>query len=201
MKKHIDAVTASPLDWPEGWKRTPPQRREAGRFTPAPFHIQCKLVLEEIRLLGGAHTKLSTNLRLRRDELPYANQKNPEDPGVAVWFVLDGKTKVIACDAFRTIEANLRAIEKSVGALRGLDRWGCSTILDRAMKGMEEDLLPAPPEWWDVLGVPHDASPMEIRSARIALSKRYHPDTGSGDTEKMKRINAAFEEAKRLGRV
>ncbi|CAH8825857.1 unnamed protein product [Trichobilharzia szidati] len=45
---------------------------------------------------------------------------------------------------------------------------------------------------YDVLGVKKSASPSEIRSAFIELSKKYHPDKYHGDSEMFKRINEAY---------
>ncbi|VDQ10356.1 unnamed protein product [Trichobilharzia regenti] len=46
--------------------------------------------------------------------------------------------------------------------------------------------------YYDVLGVKKSASPSEIRSAFIELSKKYHPDKYRGDSEMFKRINEAY---------
>lgn len=46
-----------------------------------------------------------------------------------------------------------------------------------------------------VLGVPRDASLLEIARARRRLAKRYHPDVAKGEaaSEEMLRINAAWD--------
>jgi DnaJ-class molecular chaperone len=46
-----------------------------------------------------------------------------------------------------------------------------------------------------VLGVSPDATPEEIRSAYIKLSKKHHPDVG-GNEEKFKEINSAYNSIK-----
>jgi hypothetical protein len=43
-------------------------------------------LLNEIKLLGGRLPVISTNVRLRRDGLPYANDHVPDDKGAAVYF-------------------------------------------------------------------------------------------------------------------
>ncbi|HET8570369.1 MAG TPA: J domain-containing protein [Candidatus Limnocylindria bacterium] len=44
-----------------------------------------------------------------------------------------------------------------------------------------------------VLGVPRDASPLQVARAHRRLAKRYHPDLGAeGDAERMRRINEAW---------
>ena len=41
-------------------------------------------LIRECRLLGAANVIVSTNVAVRRDGLPYARQRTPEDPGAAV---------------------------------------------------------------------------------------------------------------------
>ncbi len=47
-------------------------------------------------------------------------------------------------------------------------------------------------DYYEILGVPRDASPEEIKKAYYKLAHKYHPDKG-GDEEKMKEINEAFQ--------
>ena len=46
-------------------------------------------------------------------------------------------------------------------------------------------------DYYEILGVPPDASPEEIRKAYYRLAHKYHPDKG-GDPEKFKEINEAY---------
>jgi curved DNA-binding protein CbpA len=44
-----------------------------------------------------------------------------------------------------------------------------------------------------VLGVPRDASPLQVARAHRRLAKRYHPDLGAeGDADRMRRVNEAW---------
>lgn len=45
---------------------------------------------------------------------------------------------------------------------------------------------------YEVLGVERGAPVRDIRRAYLALARRHHPDRGSGDAERMARINAAW---------
>jgi len=139
---------------------------------------------------------LSTNIPLRRDGIPYAGQAQPQDPGVSIYFVRNGKRLVIACDCWDRVEDNLHSINLSVGAMRGLERWGCSDILDRAFTGFAA--LPPPEQksnWWDVLGVDPRDSLAFIETSYRNRARYAHPDAG-GSTDKMARINCAIEEAR-----
>lgn len=190
----IDEVSAYPLQWPVGWPRTKWPSRS--KFKPPHWDRLCARIKGEVGLLGGRYTRISTNRPLRLDGLPKLNTSEPSDSGVAVWFVLDGVTKVLACDKWATVKENAHAICKSIDAMRGLKRWGAGVMLQRAMKGMEQDLLPAPPPWWSVLEVNERATADEIRSARLRLAKRYHPDSGTHpDALRMSDINRAVVEA------
>jgi hypothetical protein len=111
-------------------------------------------LLGELERLGAAEGPvISTNLKLRLDGLPRSDQATPADPGVAVYFELDGKTIVLACDKWNRVADNIYAIAKHVDALRGQDRWGVGTV-EQAFRGYTA--LPSgdgTDPWWHVLGV------------------------------------------------
>jgi molecular chaperone DnaJ len=48
---------------------------------------------------------------------------------------------------------------------------------------------------YDILGIPSNATPDEIRKAYYTLVKQYHPDKNPSDeaTERVRLINAAYE--------
>lgn len=54
--------------------------------------------------------------------------------------------------------------------------------------------------WSDVLGVPTFATATEIRAAHRRLAQSAHPDTG-GDRAAWDRLQAAYDQAKKEGRV
>ena len=100
-----------------------------------------------------------------------------------------------ACDRYTSPEANMRAIELTIAALRGITRWGASDMLERAFTGFTA--LPgagASEHWSDVLGVPKGASRTDIDAAYKRLRSQHHPDRG-GDGEQFHRITKAYEEA------
>lgn len=183
-------VEAYPLTWPQGWKRT--HFRKVGDFTCTLARTRDGL-LKQIRMLGGKHPVISSNLMLRQDGLPYANQRQPHDPGIAVYFELKGKPMCFACDRYQKIESNMRAIEKTIEALRGIERWGASDMMERAFTGFAS-IEHEKEGWWTVLGVHKDASELEIDQAYMRLRSKHHPDKG-GDASMFKRVYDAFQDA------
>lgn len=193
-------IEAYPLHWPAGWPRT--AHPDRSRFDVT-FGQARRGVITEIERLGGRDIVISTNIPLRRDGLPYANTREPDDPGVAVYFTLAGAQKCFPVDKWDRVRDNLRAIEKSIEALRGLDRWGSKQMIDAAFAGFAA--LPAgggdaQDAWWTVLGVSPDASAEEIKRAVFQRSKETHPDAG-GDPAAFHRVRTAWEQARKEGRT
>jgi hypothetical protein len=77
----------------------------------------------QLDLMNASNVVLTTNIELRRDGRPYANQRI-SDTGVAVYFTRKGCEQAIACDKWDSVRDNLHAGAKTIEALRGIDRWG-----------------------------------------------------------------------------
>jgi hypothetical protein len=190
-----------PLTWPNGQPRC--SRRRDADFK-VDFGRARDELLHSLKLLGGTSVVLSTSVALRQDGLPYANMPEPVDPGVAVYFdrrvgewpkPIVTRPFVIACDTYRKVRWNLRAIGATVEALRAIQRHGASSMLEQAFTGFAA--LPAhgvEPPWWEVLGVGQDATGDQIRVAHRELAMLHHPDRG-GDASRMAAINAARDAA------
>lgn len=192
-----------PLTWPDGWPRTKGYKRKSSKF-------KCTLaqardgVLKEVEKLAKWKTTpvLSSDLMLRQDGLPYARQRTSDlDPGVALyWVAKNGKPMVIACDVFDRLEHNMRAIQRTLEALRGIERWGASHLLERAYSGFLA-LPPSPTEyflWHEVLGLRRHADTAAVKEKYRTLCARFHPDAkGEGDGEKYHRIQMAWQAFKR----
>ena len=192
-------IEAHPLCWPNGWPRTTNQK--PSRFDVS-FAQARDGLLEQIRLLGGRLPILSTNVPLRRDGLPYANVAEPIDRGAAAYFEMKGKPLVFACDRWDRVKDNIRALEKTIEAIRGIERWGASDMLERAFSGFTA--LPSPDahrSWREVLDfLPSDnsqISPQVIEARYRRLAKTRHPDAPTGSHEKMSELNRARDEALR----
>jgi hypothetical protein len=187
-----------PLCWPDGWKRTDRNYRRWAKFKNNTLGKCCDECLREVGRLGGSTIVISTNIKPRLDGRPYANQSPPADPGVAVYFVLDGKPVSLACDKWLSVEDNLWAIVKHIEALRGQERWGVGSIA-RAFAGYTA--LPGLGQtsgmsWWDVLGVPINANEEQVKDAYHALAKKHHPDVGSEPSGPLfSKINDAYRMA------
>jgi len=160
-----------------------------------------KLVVVQLALKGS---------EIRRDGLPYATAK-PAHPGVIVAF--EGKYGPVKmpCDAFMEWKDNLRAISVTLEHLRGVDRYGVSTMGEQyrgwtalppapdAARGLTIDEAAAilnefapfvTPEW---IRGDREAFKTAQRAARI----KAHPDTG-GSNEAFKRVEEAAEVLARL---
>ena len=183
-------VDAYPLQFPSNWGRT--KYTERSRFDTTFASTRDKL-LDEIRLLGGTNVVISSNLELKQDGYPYANQREPEDKGIAVYFTLKGKQQCFACDRWDKVRDNLRAIEKTVSALRGIARWGTNEMVSASFQGFEalpEKVEPNQHQYF--IGI---NSLDEAKVRRKVLIKELHPDYGgnSEDFAEMQRQFKLFE--------
>ena len=187
-------IEAYPLTWPPG--RTRQRSRQSARFKTT-LGVAIVNVREEVERLGGRELVISSNIPLRRDGMPSARAGGIFDPGVAAYFQLKGKPMVFACDRWDGVEANMQAIAKTIEALRGIERWGSGQMVEQAFTGFLA--LPAPEQWFQVLGVGAGASKEEIERAYRLLASEHHPDRG-GDSHRMARINAARDDGLRQRR-
>lgn len=192
-----DHVEAYPLHWPDGRPRAKRRQNAAFHMTLAKARDH---LMNEIRLLGGKQPILSSNLELRLDGLPYANQRQPEDCGIAVYFTYKTKQHCFACDDWNRVEDNVRAIGKTIEALRGIARWGTGDMMERAFQGFEA--LPAPEgePWWSVLGYrsESDALANGFEERAKSLMQRFHPDKPGGDEWRFKQITKSRDKGREV---
>lgn len=183
---------AYPLSWPEGWPRT--KYRQSSKFRTT-LAGALNNVQNELGRLGAKNIVLSSNVTL--------GNNRPADPGIAAYFVRDGRQLCIPCDAWNKVEDNLQAIAKTIEALRGIERWGAKHMVDAAFSGFAA--LPPPSQqvtdqrWHAVLGVSPDATAAQVEAAYRDLARRYHPDITQDGGQRMAAINAA-RDAYRRGR-
>lgn len=205
----MSEITRHPLCWPDNVPRTAPQNRQRALFENKTVNGAIRLVLAEVNRINKqawnhADDKviISTNLRLKRDGLPYSETGEPPDTGVAVFFQLrferGGKWHerpiVLTCDKWTRVSWNLYAIAKDIEAQRARHRWGCTNI-EQAFRGYM-----AIPErcgglsWWAVLGIQPDATRQMVKEAYRLKATTEHPDKG-GTTERWNRLQEAYEQA------
>lgn len=150
-------------------------------------------VLEALRLMKITRDDvvISTDIPTRLDGLPRSD-RTASDPGAAVYWRKGSHTRCMAIDRYRRTADNLAAIAATLEAMRAVERHGGAEILDRAFTGFVA--LPAPEQWFTVLGVSAHATRDQIEEAFRALAMKHHPDRPGGSDTEMSRINTARDE-------
>lgn len=187
--------TAYPLTWPAGKPRG--RSSERSRFDTTFSKARSNLI-DELDKLGARKTILSTNIELRLDGLPYANRAEPKDRGVAVYFERNGKSMAFCSDRWDRVGDNIHAIALTIGALRGIARWGTGDMMEAAFTGYAA--LPAPTavsavHWRTVLGVSADATLQQVEAAYKRLRGETHPDREGGTDDLFNAVQLAWQQA------
>lgn len=201
-------TTAYPLAWPDGWPRTPAQQRKSRFQIRASFDTARRKLYDELKRLGASSAVISCNLALRIDGQHRVDQSEAllADPGVAIYFALDGRPMVMASDRYETCAANLRSVGLAVEYLRGLERHGGGHMMARAFGGFaqlpppEGAAAPAERPWREIFSPLPDgldkADLLAIVERRFRDKARTaHPDQG-GSNEGMIVLNAALARAR-----
>lgn len=196
----MQSIESFPLAWPPDWQRTPSLKRKAARYKVS-FREARDGVVHSLALMGvrSHDVVLSSNIPSKSNGLPYAGYVEPEDPGVAIyWTTKTHERRVVACDSWRTVRDNLRAVGLTLEALRALERTGASEILNRAFTGFAA--LPGKTEddWRTVLGFRSNGINVTVENIEVhyrVLSKEMHPDKDGGSHDAMVKLNAAREAA------
>jgi len=136
---------------------------------------------------------------LLRRRSPLSSQPEPDDRGVAVYFKLKGKDRVLACDRYTTVADNIAAIAAHIECMRGVDRYGVGS-LDQAFAGY--DALPPPGAvakipCRKVFGLDEAVTPNRGELDRLyrQMAQQFHPDLQGGSHEAMAMLNTARDEA------
>jgi len=191
---------AFPLQWPAGYKRVPEADRFSSQFKQTMSGAQSFLKKETERL-KATNLIISTNIPVRKSDGGFYSDwmnRRMEDPGVAIYFKVDGKDRSMCCDQYLKVWENMYALGKGLEALRGIERWGISEFLERAFTG-----FPALPESsslvnervWDILGLSKKASSAtEVREAYKRQARKCHPDAG-GTADQFDLLQKAYKQA------
>lgn len=203
-----------PLSWPTGWPRIEPSRRKRAKFSTKERHYSStsnyswtsnkeltiaeatQRVLNQLHALGAitALSVISSNLELRNDGLPRSGQRQPEDPGIAVYWKRNGESqKVMAIDIYDRVADNLAAVAATLEAMRAIERHGGAQVLERAFTGFVA--LSDRPHWATTLGISPRAGRAEVDAAFRRLAAQHHPDRPGGSHDKMAEITTARDQA------
>ncbi|WP_186122320.1 J domain-containing protein [Burkholderia gladioli] len=204
-------IAAYPLQWPDGWPRTPETTRKRAHFLT---RVRSKYgdeltvadgverVLLELSRFGLAREDIviSTNMLTRLDGLPRSDQKRPDDPGVAVyWQTRAGERRVMAIDQYLRVADNLAAVAATLDAMRAIERHGGARVLERAFTGFAALAAPRSAKHWrEIIGVAPDVT--DIAAVRAAFRRRameIHPDRPGGSHDKMAELNIALQSAEK----
>lgn len=201
------SVSAYPLQWPAGRPRKANRKRATfGKKASNGQWMETKSLTvgdalgrlqDELDRIGARQPVVSTNLETRLDGLPRSGQAEPRDPGVALYFQLDGQPHCMPCDTYDRVADNVAAIAKHIEATRAIDRFGVASVREM-FTGFQA--LPAPGAkrpWRDVLGLAGEPSPTrdQIEHHYRVKSKSAHPDRHGGSRDAMAELNAAKAEA------
>lgn len=213
-----NALSAYPLCWPVGWKRTDPEDRTRGRFNKSEtvsskynpglsytnkkslsISDANKRVLKSLEAITGSSNDIlvSSNIPVRKDGLPRSVYSKPDDPGVAVyWGVSTTDCKVMAVDRYDRVADNIAAIAATLDSMRTIERHGGAVILERAFTGFAA--LPTPENaggwrWQDILQVGANYTLAECELNYKKLRSAAHRE---GNTELYMQLNRAIDQAR-----
>ena len=189
-----------PLSWPVSVPRTRAAKRNTARFSQSrqaswgssrerlSMSNAVSRLMDELKRLGARSVVISTNVAVRLDGLPRSGQRKPEDPGAAAYFDLAGEPHCMPCDRWDRVEDNVAAIAGHVAATRKIERYGVGSIAEAftAFKA-----LPAARRWFEILGVPEDATLGEIKGAYKLRAFDLHPDR-NGDPGEWDELQSAY---------
>ena len=167
-------IPAFPLAWPTGWRRMESWRRKSANFKTQRRAVSVADGVARVRdeltrmCISDDDLVVSTNVALRLDGWPRSDQREPEDPGAAVYWTSKGATRCMAIDRYD----------------------GGAEILDRAFTGFTALPPPAHP-WHVVLGVQPHTPTAEVRAAYMRRRSSTHPDN-KGDPDAFVDVMAAW---------
>ncbi|WP_324662398.1 J domain-containing protein [Haloarcula sediminis] len=184
------------IDWPAGFDRTPPARREPNRSFEASLADTTEAIATEMARLdpddwrasiGNSHTKSNT--------LPQYNA-NPEDPGFVLRWSKNGQQFAVACDAYTRLRDNAREVylwvhETRMRGNRAVET-GESEFAAARLPNSDDDAVVAAEPAHKVLGLDPDPSEADVRAAYQSAVKDAHPDHG-GSPEELRAVRRAKE--------
>lgn len=141
----MNSEDSFPLKWPVKRPRTEKRNRKAAAFKTSMARARDSM-LRELARMGASQVVISSNVETYTrggQTIPYADQsKQMEDPGVAVYYIWRQEQYCLSCDKYNSVMDNMQAINKTVEAIRGIERWGTGEMMRAAFQGFKE--LPFP---------------------------------------------------------
>jgi hypothetical protein len=216
MKPGIPAE-AYPLTWPPGRPRTPAHQRARAKFhaqtrenvggwnrverKPISLAVAVDELMGELRRLGighdGANVVLSTNLRLRRDGLPYSDQRSPTTPAPPCTSARTTGSFVSRATGGTGSRTTSSPWPRRSRRSAGIDRWGTGDMVQAAFTGFQAiAAAPARRAWWVVFGVEAHTPTADVEERYRELARQHHPDRG-GNADAMVEVNNAWEDFQR----
>lgn len=193
-------IPAYPLQWPAGWPRKDGWQRKHATFSRNKRDLTISDAVTRVRDelgrmgIGDDDLVVTTNLELRMDGWPKSGQREPGDPGAAVyWRDKAGNTRCMAIDRYDRTADNLAAIAATLDAMRAIERHGGAEILDRAFTGFTALEHQPSAAWWTVLDVPRNAPRDAVEASYRRLRALHHPDRPGGSAEQFHGVQAAWE--------
>jgi hypothetical protein len=192
-----------PLCWPDGWARTSSYQRKRAHFKRYGERITVSAamnrVLEQLSMMFVKRDDIliSTNIPTRLDGLPRSDQREPGDPGVAVYWrtTQTAPMKCIAIDIYTKVADNLAALAATLEAMRAIERHGGAQVQERSFRGFTALTDGTQKSWREVLGI------IETTVTRALVEQVFrnrarsaHPDMGGSDAA-MAELNRAREQA------
>jgi len=164
----------------------------------------------EIERLGGTSWVLQIDVSdydLRKDGGMRANARPPSSHAIRINFTAKAKGPLsFAIDRYDDWRDNVRAVAKTLEALRAVDRYGVATageqyrgwtaISNRPAEMSREQAAEFIAHWAGVAGFADVVAEIaqggeDLRTAYYAAAKRAHPDVTGDDGDTMARLNAA----------
>lgn len=183
-------VQAYPLKWPAGVPRT--KTRTRSKFKPRTILAAVDLLRTELKRMGAENIVISSHVPVRQDGNPYSDPGRMKDPGVAVYFQLDGVSYCFPCDRWIDVEENIHAVTKYTEAKRLMATWGVGSTSQEfaGFKALGQGEM-----WWEVLGLGATADSDQIQARYRTLAATAHPDKPGGSVGAMMRLNVARDQA------
>jgi hypothetical protein len=187
----------SQIDWPADFERTPTRERTKNRNYEVDLQQAIEDLDAELDRLGVDDWRLSTAMdhQSRNPNYPYANQPEPDDPGVVCRWSMDGDQFAVACDAYSRVRDNCRTVGLYVREKRKMSNRPVTTgeteFANARLPSGEEDAVAPDPPPHEVLEVAPDAPEAVVEGAYRA--KETHPDKPEGSEEAFQRVQRAKE--------